>query len=60
MPMVKQVTVSNISNMLNTDGFLINAHSFIVTTRENSDFVFSITQEDLMKLYFLIGKVLLG
>jgi hypothetical protein len=58
MPMIRQITVSNSTAMLNTEGELIHAHSFVVNTRENKDFVFSVTQEDLTKLYFLIGKVL--
>jgi hypothetical protein len=58
MPMIRQITVSNTTAMLNTEGELIHAHSFVVNTRENKDFVFSVTQEDLTKLYFLIGKVL--
>ena len=58
MPMIRQITVSNSTTMLNTEGELIHAHSFVVNTRENKDFVFSVTQEDLTKLYFLIGKVL--
>ena len=60
MPMIKQITVSHSTAMLNTEGELIHAHSFVVNTRENKDFVFSIIQEDLTKLYFLIGKVLSG
>jgi hypothetical protein len=60
MPMIRQITVSNTTAMLNTEGELIHAHSFVVNTRENKDFVFSVTQEDLTKLYFLIGKVLSG
>jgi len=58
MPMIRQITVSNSTAMLNTEGELIHAHSFVVNTREDKDFVFSVTQEDLTKLYFLIGKVL--
>ena len=58
MPMIRLITVSNSTAMLNTEGELIHAHSFVVNTREDKDFVFSVTQEDLTKLYFLIGKVL--
>ena len=58
MPMIRQITVSYSTAMLITEGELIHAHSFVVNTRENKDFVFSVTQEDLTKLYFIIGKVL--
>ena len=47
MPMIKQINVSQIMEMINTDGELIQAHSFTVNTRENKDFVFSISQKDL-------------
>jgi len=58
MPMIGQITVSTTTQMLNTEGELMNAHSIILKTRENKEFVFSITTEDLMKLYFLIGKII--
>lgn len=58
MPMVKQINVSQVMEMINTEGELIHAHSFAVNTREDKDFVFSISQQDLVKLYFLLHKVL--
>lgn len=58
MPMVNQVNISPAIEMINTEGELIHAHSFAVTTRENKDFVFSISQKDLVRLYFLLHKVL--
>jgi len=58
MPMVKQIDISPTMEMINTEGELIHAHSFTVTTRENKDFVFSISQKDLVRLYFLSHKVL--
>jgi len=58
MPMIKQVNVSQVMEMINTEGELIHAHSLTVNTRENKDFVFSITQKDLVRLYFLLHKVL--
>jgi len=57
MPLIKQVTVSALDTMLNTDGNLMNAHAITITTVEGRDFIFSITTEDLMKLHFLIHKI---
>jgi len=56
--MVKQINVSQIMEMINTEGDLIHAHSIVVDTRENKEFVFSISQKDLVRLYFLLHKVL--
>lgn len=58
MPMINQINISPIMEMINTEGELIHAHSIIVNTRENKDFVFSISQKDLVRLYFLLHKVL--
>lgn len=58
MPMVNQINISPSIEMLNTEGQLIHAHSFVVNTREDKDFVFSITERDLVRLYFLLHKVL--
>jgi hypothetical protein len=58
MPMVNQVNISPSIEMINTDGKLIHAHSFVIQTRENKDFVFSIAERDLVRLYFLLHKVL--
>jgi hypothetical protein len=58
MPMIKQINISPIMEMINTEGDLIHAHSIVVDTRENKEFVFSISQQDLVRLYFLLHKVL--
>ena len=58
MPMVKQITMSQKIQMLDTDGNIIHGHAFTVKTREEKDFVFSITTEDLMRMYFLVLKAL--
>ncbi len=57
MPMVSQISLSTENVMLNTEGEIMKAHEFRVTTRDNQDYVFSIENIDLMKLYFLIMKV---
>jgi hypothetical protein len=58
MPMINQIDISPSMEMINTDGKLIHAHSFVIQTRENKDFVFSIAERDLVRLYFLLHKVL--
>ena len=36
---------------------IMKAHEFKVTTRDNEDYVFSVENVDLMRLYFLIMKI---
>lgn len=57
MPMVNQVHITKETTMLNTEGDLVSAHSLTLKTRDGSDHVFSITNHDLMRLCFLIMKV---
>lgn len=58
MPMISQINLTEEMVMLNTDGDLVSAHTLKITTREGNDTLFSIDGHDLMRLYFLIGKVL--
>jgi hypothetical protein len=58
MPMIDQINITPEATMLNTEGALIKAHSICVTARDGNNFVFSISQTDLMRLYFLIPKVI--
>jgi hypothetical protein len=44
--------------MINTEGDLIKAHSVKITTRDGVEYIFSIDTIDLMKLSFLIMKVI--
>lgn len=57
MPMIDQIHVTKETSMINTDGDLVNAHTFKITTKDGSDHVFSISNHDLIRLYFLINKV---
>lgn len=57
MPMVNQVHLTKETTMLNTEGDLVSAHTLTLKTRDGSDHVFSITNHDLMRLCFLIMKV---
>jgi hypothetical protein len=58
MPMVSNVTIGQRTTMLNTEGDLVEAHSISIKVVEGTEYVFSITTENLMKLYFLIPKAL--
>ena len=57
MPMISQINLTRESSMLSTDGDLTNAHTFSINTRDGNQHVFSITNNDLMRLFFLINKV---
>lgn len=58
MPMINQMHISQETAMLNTDGDLVHAHTFTIKTRDGSDHVFSIANNDLMRLCFLIMKII--
>lgn len=58
MPMIGQVHLTKESSMINTEGELVMAHTLTVTTRDGSNHVFSIYNTDLMRLFFLINKVI--
>jgi len=58
MPMISDINITQEMSMINNNGDLVSAHTFTVTSRDGSDFVFSIENADLMKLCFLIMKVL--
>lgn len=58
MPMINQVHITKETAMINTEGDLIAAHTINIKTRDGSDHVFSIANSDLMRLCFLITKVI--
>lgn len=58
MPMVSNITIGQIATMINTQGELVEAHSINIKVVDGTEYVFSITAENLMKLYFLIPKAL--
>ncbi len=58
MPMIDQINVSKEITMINTEGELISAHTINLKTRDGSDNVFSISNNDLMRLCFLVMKVI--
>lgn len=56
--MVSNITIGQIATMINTEGELVEAHSITVKVVDGAEYVFSMTTENLMKLYFLIPKAL--
>ena len=58
MPMISQVYITEEMTMINTEGDLVPAHSFTMETRDGQKNVYSINKVDLMKLYFVIAKVI--
>ena len=58
MPMVSNVTIGQLATMLNTEGELVEAHSVSIKVVDGTEYVFSITAENLMRLYFLIPKAI--
>lgn len=58
MPMIDQVHLSNYMTMINTDGDLVSAYAISIKARDGSEHVFSIEKYDLMRLSFLITKVI--
>lgn len=59
MPMISQINLTQETTMLNTEGELVRAHTVNIETRDGSNYVFSIDNYDLMRLCFLIQKVIL-
>lgn len=57
MPMIDGVNITPSISMINTDGDLVKAHSLKIKTRDGVEYIFSIDPNDLMKLFFLIMKV---
>lgn len=58
MPMIGSVNITEELSMINNNGDLVSAHTFAIITRDGKEFVFSIENNDLMRLCFLIMKVL--
>ncbi len=58
MPMISNINITPEISMINTDGDLLTAHTFSIIVRDGTEYVFSIDNTDLMKLCFLITKVI--
>lgn len=57
MPMIKSINITPEVSMINTEGDLINAHTLGIMVGDGTEYVFSISNHDLMRLFFLITKV---
>jgi len=51
------VYVTQESTMLDTQGGLVSAHSIKLNTTDGSEYMFSISNHDLLRFAFLIFKV---
>lgn len=59
MPTITNVSISQLTSSISSNGDLINVHCITIKTLEK-EYVFSISPNDLNKLYFLILRVLAG
>ncbi len=57
MPMISNVNVSPAGTMLSTQGELVRANTIHIVTKDGGNYVFSIDPSDLMRLVFLLFKV---
>lgn len=57
MPALKNIEVTPPTSMITTEGGLVNGHIIKLTFGDNSEVVFSTSDEQLKNLFFLILKV---
>ena len=57
MPTITNISISNLTPSITSNGDLIQVHCVTMKTLEK-EYVFSIAPDNLSKLYFLILKVL--
>ncbi len=60
MPAVKNIEITPPTSMITTEGGLISGHIFKVTFGDGSETVFSASDDQLQRLFFLILKVING
>lgn len=58
VPSLESFEITPELSMITTDGNLIQGHNVRLVLKDGSDIVFSLTTEDLQKLFFLILKTL--
>lgn len=58
MPALKNVEITPPTSMITTEGGLITGHIVKITFGDDSEIVFSATDEHLQKVFFLILKIL--
>jgi len=59
MPLIDQVHITHQMPMINTDGDLVSCHVIKIQTKEGSENVFSVSNYDLMRISFLINKIII-
>jgi hypothetical protein len=57
MPAVKNIEITPPTSMITTEGGLINGHILKITFGDDSEVVFSTSDDQLKNLFFLILKV---
>jgi hypothetical protein len=60
MPAVKNIEITPPTSMITTEGGLISGHILKVTFGDDSEVVFSASDDQLKNLFFLILKVING
>lgn len=58
MPVIHNIDISEKLAMMNDAGDLVDAHIFSIENSSGTEYTFSISDYDLMRLFFLIGKIL--
>lgn len=58
-PLLDQIDVSQETAMINTNGDIVNAHIITLKSKDGSEYIFSIENKDLVRLFFLINKILI-
>ena len=58
MPAVKNIEITPPTAMITTEGGLINGHVLKLTFVNNQEVIFSVTEDQLQKLFFLILKTI--
>jgi hypothetical protein len=60
MPLIKNISVSSLTQSLGSNAELVDVHCIKITTVEGLEFVFSISQLAMHKLSILIVKALMS
>ncbi len=59
MPLINQVHIGQESPMINTNGELVSCHVLKIETKEGTEYIFSVSNYDLMRISFLINKIII-
>lgn len=60
MPALKNIEITPPTSMITTEGGLLNGHVIKVTFGNEEEIVFSASEEQLQKMFFLILKIING